>query len=428
MINERLKTLKSRANLILSISKVKLKSKSSESIQNLLYELKRYQIELEIQNEELVNKNIALESLCAKYEKSYESLPVSCFVINENNHIKNVNQAGADLLALPKADILDRRFSRFITIESQAIYFQYQQQLFKDLKPKSFEIKMLRWNGPVFCAAVKCSVVNDLPNNDKRLLISIADITDAKIEKELIHNKIIAISAAERQSAMKNIVLNIANEQSRSLTMINNYINGCIFRLQNKNLSVEGLLSGLKKAAEHSLQLYSIIHKVKKITLQKKLSLEYSSINNVISEAITLLSYEFIDYPIDFYFDPVPNLPDLKIDKVHIQQVILSLARNAIEVMKQAKTCEPKIIIETTIQSNNMLEISIIDNGPGFDVTFAEKLFEPHFTTKVGGVGLGLTQSMGIIKEHNGILTINLNASVGACAKISLPFLYRRPN
>ncbi len=122
-----------------------------------------------------------------------------------------------------------------------------------------------------------------------------------------------------------------------------------------------------------------------------------------------------------FHYESVNSLPLVKLDKLHIQQVILNLARNSIEAMRDANTKEPKLFIEVRLVNNNVIEITILDNGPGFEQALAHKLFEPHFTTKTYAMGLGLSVSRTIVEKHGGQLTAQVNASGGAYFQMTLP-------
>jgi C4-dicarboxylate-specific signal transduction histidine kinase len=89
--------------------------------------------------------------------------------------------------------------------------------------------------------------------------------------------------------------------------------------------------------------------------------------------------------------------------------------------MHDVNTIQPKILIETRLLNTNEIEISLHDNGPGFDPALLNKLFEPNFTTKPYAIGLGLPTSRSIVEKHGGQLTALLNPAGGANFQFSLP-------
>jgi two-component system, LuxR family, sensor kinase FixL len=90
------------------------------------------------------------------------------------------------------------------------------------------------------------------------------------------------------------------------------------------------------------------------------------------------------------------------IDKVHIQQVMLNLIRNAVEAMQTSIVQE--IIISATSAPDGMVEICVADTGPGLPSGVREKLFQPYVTTKVAGMGVGLSICKTIVEAHGGLI------------------------
>jgi two-component system sensor kinase FixL len=215
--------------------------------------------------------------------------------------------------------------------------------------------------------------------------------------------------------------MGIAQDQNHSLTLINNYINGCIRRLEVGNYESNELLKILKKVADQSQALDKIIQRRKILTSKTIFRYESTDIHTVISQSILLLVGEMYDFPINIQYAKTHNLANVKLDIFHIQQAILNLARNAMESMRDGNILEPKLLIETAQKNANMIEITLFDNGPGLTEEVIPKLFEPHFTTKSYGVGLGLTVSRAIIEKHGGQLSAAPNPSGGACFSFTLP-------
>jgi C4-dicarboxylate-specific signal transduction histidine kinase len=89
--------------------------------------------------------------------------------------------------------------------------------------------------------------------------------------------------------------------------------------------------------------------------------------------------------------------------------------------MKDANISEPKLLIETRLVNQDVLELIMLDNGPGFDKSVGQKLFDPFFTTKPYAVGLGLSLSRTIVEKHGGELIAQSNTATGAHFKLTLP-------
>jgi two-component system sensor kinase FixL len=115
-----------------------------------------------------------------------------------------------------------------------------------------------------------------------------------------------------------------------------------------------------------------------------------------------------------------PSLPPVVVDRVQIQQVVLNLVRNAVEAMARVERRE--LTITTRVMPpESMTEVTVADSGPGIAPEIADRLFQPFVTTKLTGMGLGLSISREIIESHHGRLSVALAPSGGAVFRLTLP-------
>jgi signal transduction histidine kinase len=117
----------------------------------------------------------------------------------------------------------------------------------------------------------------------------------------------------------------------------------------------------------------------------------------------------------------VEDLPLVTGDRVQLQQVILNLLLNAAEAMSAVEDRPRYLLIRTELDGVDRARLSIQDNGVGYDPQEAQRLFEAFYTTKSGGMGIGLSVSQSIVENHDGRLWAELNAGPGATFAFSLP-------
>jgi two-component system, LuxR family, sensor kinase FixL len=113
------------------------------------------------------------------------------------------------------------------------------------------------------------------------------------------------------------------------------------------------------------------------------------------------------------------DLRPVKIERTQIQHVVLNLLRNALEALESVRGTR-EVIIETYNTAEG-LELSVSDNGPGLPQDVRERMFDPFFSTKASGTGLGLTISHSLIRAHGGRLVYEPCSAGGACFRIYLP-------
>ena len=119
--------------------------------------------------------------------------------------------------------------------------------------------------------------------------------------------------------------------------------------------------------------------------------------------------------------DLAPNLPQVLVNRVEIQQVVLNLVRNAIEALESVPPERRDITLRTAAGPEETVEISVTDTGPGVDQKIVDRLFSPFVTTKPAGAGLGLAISRSIVEAHKGTLRYRPQSAGGACFMLRLP-------
>ncbi|MDR3492001.1 MAG: ATP-binding protein [Gammaproteobacteria bacterium] len=240
------------------------------------------------------------------------------------------------------------------------------------------------------------------------------------IEQDAVAQKA-KMATLDRMQSINGLIYSIAHTQNNSLTVIKNYIYGCIRRLETSNFNVEEVLCSLKKVSDQTRLLSDVIVRMKDFSSKGAFHFEFANVDTIIHETVDLINFEMLDFPVAITYRSLVDLPDIKVDKLHIQQVILNLARNAIEALTAANIDQPCIVIETNLLNNEIIEVSVSDNGPGFIEKNSEVIFDPHYTTKQYGIGLGLAVSRDIIEKHSGHLSAKMNPTGGACFTFTLP-------
>jgi signal transduction histidine kinase len=115
------------------------------------------------------------------------------------------------------------------------------------------------------------------------------------------------------------------------------------------------------------------------------------------------------------------TLPTVHGDRVQLRQVLLNLVRNAFEAMQQGGEGAGTLVVRTSFETPEVITIAVQDNGMGVDEVSMARLFHPFFTTKTGGMGLGLALSRSIIAAHGGWIWARRNPQEGLTMLFTLP-------
>jgi len=144
-------------------------------------------------------------------------------------------------------------------------------------------------------------------------------------------------------------------------------------------------------------------------------------INEPIREVIELIRGETAKNNVSVKAELAEGLPLVRGDRVQLQQVILNLMINAIEAMSGVNGGDRQLIVITEMAGRDDVRVVVRDSGPGLAPEVGERLFQAFYTTKSGGLGMGLSICQSIIEAHGGQLSASANDTRGATFQFALP-------
>ena len=223
---------------------------------------------------------------------------------------------------------------------------------------------------------------------------------------------------------VREIVSSIAHEINQPLTAIIAYSRGCIFLIKNKlkyKKTCEQLLFPIEKMAMLAEYAGNTMYNMKNFILDEEVFFEKIDINMIISESVSILKHESVDFKMKLTLSLMDNLPEVRGNKIHIIQVVLNLARNSIEALKKMSNSKPELIIKTH-GFNRCIVVDVIDNGPGFPCEGQDTTADAaSFPTQSKGLGIGLGICQALIEAHGGKLSVKKDTENGAWFSFTLP-------
>ncbi len=165
-----------------------------------------------------------------------------------------------------------------------------------------------------------------------------------------------------------------------------------------------------------------IIRRLWALSRKDGLQIAPLNLNDIISEAMPLVRRELINSNVDLQMELSPALPLTMGDRIQLQQVIINLAVNAVQSMSKVNVRARKLCIRSEWYSETGICMSVRDNGTGIDPDNLDRLFNAFFTTRDGGMGMGLSICRSIIEAHGGQMWARNNDDFGA----SFGFILKR--
>ncbi len=164
-----------------------------------------------------------------------------------------------------------------------------------------------------------------------------------------------------------------------------------------------------------------VIRRLRQLLKRGEVHFQPISANEIVEDVLKLLRSELIDRGVTVRTELASNLPMLQADRVELQQVLINLITNACDAMADMPSEARVLTIRTGLSGNDSVLISVCDTGPGIDDGKLEQVFEPFFSSKKNGMGLGLSVCRTIINAHGGKLWAEQNAGCGAAFHLMLP-------
>jgi two-component system NtrC family sensor kinase len=221
---------------------------------------------------------------------------------------------------------------------------------------------------------------------------------------------------SERLALIGQIAANVAHELNNPLQGIVTYSHLLLEKMPSENSATDSL----RKIVIQANRCRDIIRGLLDFSRQRKPDKTICDINAVLDECVALLENQALFHNIRITKDFEEDLPMVEVDPSQMQQVFMNMIINAAEAMDESGYLE---LVTRFDPEEEVLAIEITDTGQGISEENVEKLFDPFFTTKeVGhGTGLGLAISYGIIKEHEGTISVDTAVDQGTTFLIQLP-------
>jgi len=404
---------------------------SPEKTAQLISELRVHQIELEMQNEELVRAQIELEKSRDKFWQLFNNAPVGYLVVDENGMILRTNATFADMVNSSADKILRKPFANLIFPDDQQIFFGRFKSFFRESHGKEMELRILGDIG-FFWAIISGRNNISLDSSDSKtrsIMLVVTDITEKKRleeEQKRLENR---MHHFQRLESLGVLAGGIAHDFNNILTVIRGNAEICEMNMpaESSNTAfVREIVKATARAAELTRQMLAYAGKgffeLKTMDIaaeiRELLPLLRSSVPSTIDLETELEQTEFMG----------------RCDSGQLHQVLMNAVINASEAIAEkygkikVKTCKvtfnsasaPFILEPDNIFSEHLC-VEISDNGCGMGNDVISRIFDPFFSTKFTGRGLGMASIMGIMKRHLGGISLESTPGHGSVFRYYFP-------
>jgi two-component system, cell cycle sensor histidine kinase and response regulator CckA len=359
------------------------------------HQLRDKMFELGVANERLMQKNKELISSHGRYRSLFESAGDAIFIIEpRTGTILDTNQQAEKSTGLLKNELLGMKIFDFDNHTAIAE---------GKIMTETFESYFQKQNGEIKIFEITANLIND--TNTFFIQAIARDVTEQrKLKEKLIQT--------DKLVSLGQLSAGISHEIRNPLASINLNLQ-LLSRMINKDIPEYEILVSAQQGVERIKKIIDTT--LDYVRLNKSTDLN-ENLNNIIMNTMPLIQVSMVKKDIEIKLELSENIPEIKADSKQIQQVLINLLTNASEAIQE----KGEITIITREDANN-IKLIISDTGEGISQDNLSHIFEPFYTRKSGGTGLGLSVVKEILEQHGSTINVKSQINKGTAFTIYFP-------
>jgi PAS domain S-box-containing protein len=312
--------------------------------------------------------------------------------------------------------VLDR-----IHPEDRAAVERLIERVAHEGKDWEFERRLLMPDGSVKHGRVVARAVKDAAGK-LEFVGAVMDVTASRRAEEQLNLLQAELAHVTRVTTVGELTAVIAHEVNQPLTGLVTSGNACLRWLAGETPNLEAARRAVQRMINDGTRAGEVISRIRTLVRKSPPRRDKLNINSTLTEIIALVRREVQRNGITLRTELSNDLPLVLGDRIQLQQVILNLVVNAIDAMRGGvHRARQELLVASSRDETNGVLVTVQDSGTGLDETSLDRLFEPFYSTKAEGMGMGLTISRTIIEAHGGRLWATANVPQGAIFQFRLP-------
>jgi two-component system sensor kinase FixL len=248
-----------------------------------------------------------------------------------------------------------------------------------------------------------------------------ADVIQCKQRELKLRRQRAELAHRTRISMMGELTASLAHELAQPLTAILSNSQAALRFMAANPPNLQEVQEILKEIVQDNSRATEIIRRIR--ALVKKEDVEFSPVDvtNIVNDVIMLVHSDAVLHNVQISFASSSALPRVRGDRVQLQQVILNLLLNAFDALKHCPAHDRQVVVRVEREDARMLKVMVRDRGRGLSGDTLDKIFQPFYTTRREGLGMGLSICRSIVEAHGGRLWAENNPDRGATFCFTLP-------
>jgi PAS domain S-box-containing protein len=336
-------------------------------------------------------------------------------VIDREGKYLNVNPAWSATLGWSEADLVGKTSEWLVHPNDREKTLNELTRLLDGHRTLRFENRLRHTDGS-YCRLSWTAVP------DHGLIYAVArDVTELKNAEEQLRASRRELSAVNRRTTMGEMTASIAHEINQPLASITMRANTGLRGLTNPEPDLDKVREILKVIVSDGHRASGVIASIRSMFGKGSSEKSTVSVNAILGDVLALVYEEFERNQISVKNEMLDALPNVKAERVLLQQVFLNLFTNAIDAMSSVTDRARVLTIKSGLGEADSVLVTLEDSGVGIDASHIDRIFDAFFTTKSEGMGMGLSICRSIIESHGGELSARSGHPHGSVFQIVLP-------
>jgi len=350
----------------------------------------------------------------------FESSPDSIAIVGNDYRYQRVNPVYAQFWGMPAEKIVGMHIADVVGRE----VFEQRAKSNLDRCFAGEEVSFAEWfatpHGRKY-RAISCSPLRpDLQRVEAALVIA-RDLTEHMLASEALREAQMQLAHVNRVTTMGQLAASIAHEVNQPLAAAVTNAHAALRWLGAQPPDLEEGRQALGYIIKDGHRASEVIDRIRALIKKAPARNDPLDINEIVLEVIALARSEVLSNGVSLQTQLANGLPLVRGDRIQLQQVILNLVVNAIEATSSTSEGARELLISTAKDASNAVLVAVRDSGPGLDPESLGRLFDAFYTTKAGGLGMGLAICRSIIEAHGGRIWATANVPRGAVFQFTLP-------
>lgn len=365
----------------------------------------------------------ALQESEARFRATFEQAAVGIAHVAPDGRWLRINRKLCDIVGYTQEELLTKKFQDISHPDEVDLHVsRMKQMLAGEMSSMAMEKRYIGKNGKTIWINLTVTLTRT-PNGEPEYFISvIEDISERKSTEAALHALYAEMEQLNHFQIANQTAAAFAHELNQPLNAVASYSEAALRLLRAGNPRPDRLSHAIESSAQQAQRAGRVVREFLDFMNQNEIPTEPMNLNDIVRKVLARVEADGFNTA-SFHVDLDPQLGPVRGNRLQVEKVLINLIENSIEAMQDTGVSNQSIAVTVrTTADEAMAQVTVTDSGPGIDKETLHRIFDPFFSTKPKGLGMGLAISRAIIESHGGQLWVDSQPGAGASFHFTLPF------